>query len=224
VPRARIAPRGVDPRGKRVVVLGAGGAARAIATEIDLAEAAEISVVNRSTVRVRQMTDDLRRNLACPIHLLPWNGTYGVREGIDILVNATSIGLFPDIHAMPPVDLSQASAGMLVCDVVFNPSETRLLAAARERGLPALDRLSMLVHQGVIGFEDLDRAYRAGTGDEGRLARRALRRIGRSFDGPFFNTGITRNKCSSRHTTRRCNPQSCGDFFLIVLLATESFG
>lgn len=144
---------GVDPRGKRVVVLGAGGAARAIATEIGLAEAGEITVVNRSEARGRAMTEDLRRNLACPIRLLPWNGTYTAPEGIDILVNATSIGLFPDVHSMPPVDLAHASAGMLVCDAVFNPAETRLLAAARERGLPTLDGLSMLVYQGVIGFE-----------------------------------------------------------------------
>jgi shikimate dehydrogenase len=76
-----------------------------------------------------------------------------VTAGADLLVNATSIGLFPDIDAMPPVDLSGARPGMLVGDVVFNPPETPLLAAARRRGLPTLDGLSMLVYQGAIGFQ-----------------------------------------------------------------------
>jgi shikimate dehydrogenase len=71
----------------------------------------------------------------------------------DILVNATSIGLYPDVDAMPPVDLGGAHAGTLVCDAVFNPPETRLLRAARQRGLPVLDGLAMLVYQGAIGFE-----------------------------------------------------------------------
>jgi shikimate dehydrogenase len=68
-------------------------------------------------------------------------------------VNATSIGLYPDVEAMPPVDLTGAQQSLLVCDAVFNPPETRLLAAARQRGLPTLDGLSMLVYQGVIGFQ-----------------------------------------------------------------------
>ena len=72
---------------------------------------------------------------------------------MDVLVNATSIGMFPDVDGIPAVDLDSAPAGMLVCDAVINPPETRLLRAARERGLPVLDGLSMLVYQGVIGFE-----------------------------------------------------------------------
>jgi shikimate dehydrogenase len=75
------------------------------------------------------------------------------RADVDLLVNATSIGLYPDIDAMPPVDLDGAARTMLVADAVFNPPETRLLAAARRRGLPVLDGLSMLVYQGVIGFQ-----------------------------------------------------------------------
>ena len=54
---------------------------------------------------------------------------------------------------MPAVDFSDAQPGLLVCDAVFNPPETRFLAAARQRGLAVLDGLSMLVYQGVIGFE-----------------------------------------------------------------------
>jgi shikimate dehydrogenase len=144
---------GVDPKGKRVVVLGAGGAARAIVTELALAGAAEVLVVNRSVERGEAMVADLAAKTGRAIHFEPWRGIYPVTGTADLLVNATSIGLFPDIDAMPPVDLSGARPGMVVSDVVFNPPETPLLAAARHFGLPTLDGLSMLVYQGVIGFQ-----------------------------------------------------------------------
>jgi shikimate dehydrogenase len=143
---------GVDPAGKRVVVLGAGGAARAIVTELALAGAADLLVVNRSRTRGERMAADLASKTGVPIRFEAWRGVYRVPEDADLLVNATSIGLYPDGNAMPPVDLGPAQPGLLVCDAVFNPPETRLLAAARERGLPVLDGLAMLVYQGVIGF------------------------------------------------------------------------
>jgi shikimate dehydrogenase len=144
---------GLDPRGKRAVVLGAGGAARAIVTELALAGAAEVLVVNRSVERGEAMVSDLAAKTGRPIRFEPWRGVYAVSGATDLLVNATSIGLFPDVEAMPPVDLRGARPGMLVSDVVFNPPETPLLAAARGLGLPTLDGLSMLVYQGTIGFQ-----------------------------------------------------------------------
>jgi len=144
---------GVDPRGKRTVVLGAGGAARAIVTELALAGAAEVLVVNRSVERGEPMVAYLAAKTGCAIRFEPWRGIYAVRGDVDLLVNATSIGLYPDVDAMPPVDLAGARGGMLVCDAVFNPPETKLLAAARQLGLPTLDGLSMLVYQGTIGFQ-----------------------------------------------------------------------
>jgi shikimate dehydrogenase len=144
---------GVDPKGKRVVVLGAGGAARAILAELALAGVSDLLVVNRSIQRGEEIVADLASKTNARIGFQPWLGTYAVPEAADLLVNATSIGLYPDVNSMPPVDLRAARPDMLVCDVVFNPPETRFLAAARQRGLPVLDGLAMLVYQGVIGFE-----------------------------------------------------------------------
>jgi shikimate dehydrogenase len=143
----------LDPGGKHAVVLGAGGAARAIATELALAGAAEVLVVNRSVERGEAMAADLAAKTGRVIRFKPWKGVYRVTTTTDLLINATSIGLFPDVDAMPPVDLSGARPGTLVCDVVFNPPETQLLAAARSRGLATLDGISMLVYQGTIGFQ-----------------------------------------------------------------------
>ena len=144
---------GVDPKGKRAIVLGAGGAARAIVTELALAGVSDLLVVNRSAERAARMTEELAAKTRRPIRSEPWRGTYRVPEDADLLVNATSIGLYPDIDAMPPVELRDANPRLLVCDAVFNPPETRLLAHARQRGLAVLDGLSMLVYQGVIGFQ-----------------------------------------------------------------------
>jgi shikimate dehydrogenase len=72
---------------------------------------------------------------------------------VDILVNATSIGLYPDTDAIPDVALETARSDLLVCDVVPNPPETRLIQAARARGLKTLTGLAMLVYQGAIAFE-----------------------------------------------------------------------
>lgn len=144
---------GVDPAGKRVVILGAGGAARAVATELALAGAAQITVVNRTPERGEGMVADLRANTPADVRFEVWRGVYRVPPDTDILVQATSIGLYPDVDGMPAVALDDAPAHMLVSDVVFNPPETRLLAAARARGLPTLDGLSMLVYQGAIAFE-----------------------------------------------------------------------
>ena len=144
---------GMDPAGKSVVMLGAGGAARAIGTELVLAGASDLLVVNRSLERGETMVADLRAATGGSVQFQPWHGTYVVPSGCDLFVNATSIGLFPDVEAVPDVDLTGAPAGMLVADAVFNPPETGLLAAARACGLPVLDGLSMLVYQGVIAFE-----------------------------------------------------------------------
>ncbi|MCL4237066.1 MAG: shikimate dehydrogenase [Anaerolineae bacterium] len=144
---------GLDPAGARVVVLGAGGAARAVATELALAGAAQITVVNRTPARGEGVAADLRANTPAAVRFEAWRGVYRVPAETDILVQATSIGLYPDVDGMPAVSLDDAPAHMLVSDVVFNPPETRLLAAARARGLPVLDGLSMLVYQGAIGFE-----------------------------------------------------------------------
>ena len=167
---------GVDPGGKRVVILGAGGAARAIGTELVLAGAADLLVVNRSVDRGETMVADLRAATGGSVRFEQWHGTFDVPGTCDLLVNATSVGLYPDVDRMPPVGLQSAPGGMLVADAVFNPPETRLLAAARARGLPTLDGLSMLVYQGVIAFE----MWTGQSPDEGAMkaALRAALEVG----------------------------------------------
>jgi len=144
---------GIDPKGKNILVLGAGGAARAITVELALAGAGRILVWNRSVERGEALVRDLKQRTSADAHFVPWRGACAIGAEVDILVNATSIGLFPEVNAMPEVDLNNARGDLLVCDVVPNPPETRLIKTARTRGLKVLTGLPMLVYQGAIGFE-----------------------------------------------------------------------
>ena len=82
-----------------------------------------------------------------------WSGEYHVPPDTDILINATSIGLFPDVETMPAVALDSIRSGLLVCDVIPNPPKTAFLNAAAARGARTLDGLGMLVHQGAVAFK-----------------------------------------------------------------------
>jgi len=141
-----------DPAGKTVVLFGAGGAARAVAVEIALAGAARITVVNRSD-RGKELVKLLNARTPAQADFAPWEGTFRIPEGTNIVIHATSIGLFPDVDAMPDIDTSSLTSEMVVADGIHNPPLTRLLTAAQARGCKTVDGLGMLVQQGVIGIK-----------------------------------------------------------------------
>lgn len=141
-----------DPRGKTVVLFGAGGAARAVAVELALAGVGRIILVNRSPERGRELLDILVGKLHRNAELRPWVGDFALPPEADIVINGTSIGLYDD-QARLPLDISTFKEGQIVADVVFSPPVTRFLRDAREAGCKTLDGLSMLVNQGVLGVE-----------------------------------------------------------------------
>ncbi|MDN5202221.1 shikimate dehydrogenase [Fulvivirgaceae bacterium BMA10] len=143
----------VDPVGKTAVILGAGGAARAIAVEMALAGAKNLIVVNRSQERGMELVDLMNSKTNAKAEFISWNGAYRIPGETDILVNATSIGLYPDTTSLPDIDYEGLSASTLVCDVIPNPPETIFLKEARKRGCKTLNGLGMLVYQGTIGFK-----------------------------------------------------------------------
>jgi shikimate dehydrogenase len=158
--------------GSRVVVLGAGGAARAIAVELALAGASRITVVNRSPDRGRVLAELVRQRTGVPAEHVVWEGDYHVPDATDLVVNATSIGLFPDLDARVPLAIETLSPGMIVCDVIPNPPRTRLVRDAEARGCNVLDGLGMLVNQGVIGIR-----LWTGLDPDPALMRRALESV-----------------------------------------------
>jgi shikimate dehydrogenase len=129
--------------GKRVAVIGAGGAARAVAYGIKV-NGGRLTIVNRSRDRGRRLADELAAD-CCP--LTDFSG-----DVVDILVNTTSVGMTPYTERMP-VAPAALRPGMTVMDIVYNPLETMLLKTARQKGCTVVDGLSMFIHQGAIQFE-----------------------------------------------------------------------
>ncbi|MBS0549569.1 MAG: shikimate dehydrogenase [Proteobacteria bacterium] len=144
------APRWTAPKGP-VVVLGAGGAARAIVASLMDAGVPELRLLNRTQSAAVALgaaftPDDGRR-----IAIERWDDRNGVLDDATLLVNTTSLGM----KGQPPleIDLARLPKDAAVNDIVYAPLETPLLAAARARGNRCVDGLGMLLHQGRMGFE-----------------------------------------------------------------------
>lgn len=142
-----------DPKGKKVVIFGAGGAARAISVEVALAGAIHITIVNRSNERGEELTNLLNEKLPVSADFTPWSSTYSIPSDTNVVINATSIGLFPDIEARLDFEPDSLLSNMVVADVIPNPPTTNLVRDARSKGCKVIDGLGMLVNQGVIGIK-----------------------------------------------------------------------
>jgi shikimate dehydrogenase len=162
----------IDPAGKRVLVFGAGGAARAVTVELALAGAAAITVVNRDPARGAELVRLLNDKTATQADPVVWDRTARVPEGRDIVVNCTSIGLYPDVDAQLDLDTATLHPGMVVADIVPSPPRTRLIAAAEARGCTVVDGLGMLVNQGVISIK-----YWTGVDADAGVMRRTVEAI-----------------------------------------------
>jgi shikimate dehydrogenase len=142
-----------DPAGKAFVLFGAGGAARAIAVEAALAGARSITVVNRDPIRGAELATLVDQRTPTRAELVVWDRTYRVPEDADVVVNATPIGLFPDVDGRLDIVLESLQPHMVVADVIPNPPRTLLIRDAETRGCVTLDGLGMLVNQGVISIK-----------------------------------------------------------------------
>ena len=138
---------GWDPKAGPAVVLGAGGAARAILVALADAGVPEILLSNRT----RPKAEALRSEFGTRIRVVDWVQAGNVLEEATLVVNTTSLGMTGQPELRVPLDGLQS--GTIVNDIVYNPLETRLLRTAREMGCVAVDGLGMLLHQAVPGFE-----------------------------------------------------------------------
>jgi len=144
---------GTSLRGQRVVLLGAGGAARAVAVVALQDGAASLVVANRHVERAEQILDALRildSGTSTSAVALPGEAVARQIAEADVIVNATSVGL---ASQELPVDPDHIRPRSLVVDLIYNPRETALLRAARERGADTLGGLGMLVYQAAAAFE-----------------------------------------------------------------------
>jgi shikimate dehydrogenase len=155
---------GVDPRGLEVVLLGAGGAARAVSVELALAGARRITIANRHASKRDDLVGILGGRTAVEAVGMAWNGTLVV-PACDVLVDCTPVGMGSGAaaEAHVDVDLSGLSSQTIVCDLNPERSDTAFLRLARQRGHRTIDGLGMLARQGAAGFK-------AWTGQDAPLA------------------------------------------------------
>lgn len=143
----------VNLSGATIALLGAGGAARAIAIETALAGAKKIYIINRNKERGQELAELVNSGTGCLAEYKEWIGTVSIPSDADILVNATSVGLYPDI-SKPSIDMNCITKDLVVCDVIPNPANTPFLKQAGQMGAAkVISGEGMLVHQGAIGFE-----------------------------------------------------------------------
>lgn len=161
-----------DPTGQRVVIFGAGGAARAIGVEVALAGVTHITIVNRTAERGEVLVELLNEKTPADAAFVSWDGQYRIPDGTGVVINATSIGLYPDVDAQLAIDMDSLSADMVVADVIPNPPHTHLVREATERGCKVIDGLGMLVNQGVIGVK-----YWTGIDVDAKVMRQALETV-----------------------------------------------
>jgi shikimate dehydrogenase len=144
------------PKGLRIAVLGAGGAARSVVFALARAEAASVTVFNRTAERAAFLIDDLAD--AFPdSHLsfapLTDEALEKLDGQVDLVVNTTSVGMSPNIEGSPWPATVSIPSNTTFCDLVYNPLETVFLERAGAAGLPTIDGLGMLIHQGAYAFK-----------------------------------------------------------------------
>lgn len=144
--------KNISLTGKKVVILGAGGASKAISVECALAGASSVTVINRTKARADELAEVLTRHTKATAAGVAWMPKHPIPEDTDILINATNIGLKPDADKKPDIDYDTITEHMTVCDVVFNPAETLFLKEAAAHGAQTVNGLGMLACQGALNF------------------------------------------------------------------------
>ncbi len=142
----------ISLKDKRILIIGAGGAAKGISYELIKEDLREISILNRTKERGVKLKKDLNRlNRDLEIEV------FGMEEDInkykfDILINTTTVGMEP-YHDKSPIDLDGFKENLIVCDIIYKPLETKLLSEAKVKGFEHYNGVAMLVNQGVLAQE-----------------------------------------------------------------------
>jgi shikimate dehydrogenase len=149
--RALTEQGGLDPKGKKFLFIGSGGAARAVSFSLALAGAAAIVFRDIDARKASLLAQDIREKTGVPSMAIGQESLPQHAADADCLINASPIGLKRTDPLPMPAGLVERKH--LVCDLVYNPPETALLKTATKRGAKRLSGLGMLLYQGVIAFE-----------------------------------------------------------------------
>ncbi|SHH07897.1 shikimate dehydrogenase [Tepidibacter thalassicus] len=147
-----ILEKGYEIKNKNIMILGAGGGARSIAVELANFRANSIEIRNRSLDRANNICKLLQCNFDIEVNVGDLNVTQKDLESIDILINTTSLGMTPNINSIAIDENIKVNNDMLVCDIVYNPRETKFLKWAKDNNLETLGGINMLINQAIEAF------------------------------------------------------------------------
>jgi len=142
----------LDLQGSRVVLFGAGAAARAVAVELARAGVSQLSIVDRTLARARQVGGLVAATDGLSVDVMPWEQTYRIAATTDIVINATPLGTPGEEEAALNIDMDSLRPRMAVVDMVPHPVETQLVKEARALGAPVVDGVDVAVQQGILAI------------------------------------------------------------------------
>lgn len=146
---------GSDLKGKTILIIGAGGASRAVSVKAAIDGAEKIYIVNRSIEKAASIAEIINKNVrSCAF-------AYGLQElehdelssACNVIVNTTSLGMHPNVDALPVKKDFEFNKSQIVCDIIYNPLKTRFLKLAEEYGCVTVNGLGMLFFQGIAAYE-----------------------------------------------------------------------
>ncbi len=143
---------GEDFKNKTVVILGAGGAARAVGLAVATGGAGRVYIVNRTLEKTAEI-ERIIKSYDRGIEVICCNSINFNMEQADIVINTTSSGMYPDIGSMPFADTLKFTKDMIVYDLIYNPPVTKLLEEAAKTGAKTVNGLGMLIYQGIRAYE-----------------------------------------------------------------------
>ncbi|MEA1962327.1 MAG: shikimate dehydrogenase, partial [Bacillota bacterium] len=150
---ASLREAGVDPEGK-AVILGAGGAARAVA--YSLSQQPNINVitfVSRNRANAQKLADFIANSTSCSSDAFAMEDIYDEKlSSANMVVNCTPVGMFPGINKAPLASMDGVNSDALIFDTIYNPMETEFMKMGKARGMKTIGGLSMLIHQGALSF------------------------------------------------------------------------
>jgi len=152
---------GIGFKNKKVVVIGAGGAARAIALGVAYDGAKKITILNRTLSKAAQIAEIISNNIyhckectQCIESFELNDSTNGqILQQADIIINTTSLGMYPNINQMPFTFPMEFSSDQIIYDVIYNPRKTKFMEQAEKKGCKTINGLGMLIYQGIKAYE-----------------------------------------------------------------------
>lgn len=140
-------------KNKKVTILGAGGAARAVACELILANIDSINIINRDLNKADNLKNNILSNIDFDISIYNYDNLKNIIEKTDILIDSTPVGMYPNNNAKPLVNSEMMHSDLVVNHLVYNPLETTILKEAKKADAIPVSGLDMLIYQGIESFK-----------------------------------------------------------------------